>query len=56
VFATGAWFYLAKVWYARGYYDRTLDALHRISGKLLGELESERQNLTVNALMRQGRF
>jgi hypothetical protein len=51
-----AWFYLAKVWYARGYYDRTLDALHRISGKLLGELESERQNLTVNALMRQGRF
>jgi hypothetical protein len=51
-----AWFYLAQVWYARGYYDRTLDALHRISGKLLGELESERQNLTVNALMRQGRF
>jgi hypothetical protein len=51
-----AWFYLAKVWYARGYYDRSLDALHRITGKLLGELESERQNLTVNVLMRQGRF
>jgi hypothetical protein len=51
-----AWFYLAKVWYARGYYDRSLDALHRINGTLIGDLESERQNLTVNALMRLGRF
>mgnify|MGYP003460812832 FL=1 len=29
-----AWFYLAKVWYARGYYDRSIDSLSRIEGTL----------------------
>ncbi len=51
-----AWFYLAKVWYARGYYDKTLEALGRISGQLSPELEPERQQLQVTALMRQGHF
>ncbi|MCC7463695.1 MAG: hypothetical protein IT480_14680 [Gammaproteobacteria bacterium] len=51
-----AWYYLAKVWYQRGYYDRSAAALDRVSGKLPPELEAEREHLVVNVLMRQGRF
>jgi len=51
-----AWFYLAKVWYARGYYDRSEQSLGNISGELAPELEAERQHLLVNVLMRQNRF
>jgi tetratricopeptide (TPR) repeat protein len=51
-----AWFYLAKIWYARGYFDRSEQALANISGVLSGELEAERQHLLVNVLMRQERF
>jgi lipopolysaccharide biosynthesis regulator YciM len=51
-----AWLYLAKVWYARGYYDRSEQSLGNISGELAPELEAERQHLLVNVLMRQERF
>ena len=51
-----AWFYLAKVWYARGYYDRSEESLGNISGELAPTLEGERQHLLVNVLMRQNRF
>ena len=51
-----AWFYLAKVWYARGYYDRSEESLGKISGELAPDLEAERQHLLVNVLMRQNRF
>jgi hypothetical protein len=51
-----AWYYLAKVWYQRGYYDRSSEALGRVSGKLAPGLEAEREHLAVNVLMRQGRF
>lgn len=51
-----AWFYLAKVWYARGYFDRAEEALARISGTLTPELEAERQHLYINTLLRQERF
>ena len=51
-----AWFYLAKVWYARGYYDRSEASLGRIEGELAPALEAERQHLLVNVLMRQNRF
>ncbi|MFO1401062.1 MAG: tetratricopeptide repeat protein [Steroidobacteraceae bacterium] len=51
-----AWYYLAKVWYQRGYYDRSAEALGRVGGKLAPELEAEREHLAVNVLMRQGRF
>jgi len=27
-----AWYYLAKVWYQRGYYDKSAEALRRVSG------------------------
>lgn len=51
-----AWFYLAKIWYERGYYDRAEQALARIEGQLGSELEGERTNLLVNALMYQQRY
>jgi lipopolysaccharide biosynthesis regulator YciM len=51
-----AWFYLAKVWYARGYYDRSEQSLSHIVGELAPTLEAERQHLLVNGLMRQGRY
>ena len=51
-----AWFYLAKVWYTRGYFDRSEQSLANISGELAPDLEAERQHLLVNVLMRQQRF
>ncbi|HEY1589490.1 MAG TPA: tetratricopeptide repeat protein, partial [Rhodanobacter sp.] len=51
-----AWFYLAKIWYQRDYYDRAEDAVSHIEGQLPAELEGERVNLLVNALMRQQRY
>jgi hypothetical protein len=51
-----AWYYLAKVWYQRGYYDRSSEALGRVGSQLAEELEAERDHLAVNVLMRQGRF
>ena len=51
-----AWFYLAKIWYERGYYDRAEQAIGNIQGTLEPELEAERVHLLVNALMREQRF
>jgi lipopolysaccharide biosynthesis regulator YciM len=51
-----AWFYLAQVWYARGYLDKAEDALRRIQGKLSPELEAQKDHLFANVLMYQGKF
>jgi len=51
-----AWFYLGKIWYERGYYDRSEQALNRIQGALAPQLEAERMHLLVNVLMREGRY
>ncbi|HMA11338.1 MAG TPA: hypothetical protein VKO83_05585, partial [Steroidobacteraceae bacterium] len=51
-----AWFYLAKVWYARGYYDRTVDSLNRIEGTLPPLMQAEKVHLAANALMRLERY
>ena len=51
-----AWFYLAKVWYARGYYDRSRTGAAGIDGMLQRDLEAERQHLFANVLMRQGKL
>jgi lipopolysaccharide biosynthesis regulator YciM len=51
-----AWFYLAKIWYVRGYYDRSEQSLGHIVGELAPTLEAERQHLLVNVLMRQNRY
>ncbi|MEP7246797.1 MAG: tetratricopeptide repeat protein [Gammaproteobacteria bacterium] len=51
-----AWFYLAKVWYARGYLDRAEKAITQVQGKLPPALEAEKQHLHANILLRLGRF
>jgi outer membrane protein assembly factor BamD (BamD/ComL family) len=51
-----AWFYLAKVWYQRGYYQDAEHALTAIAGRLSDGLESERQLLHAEVLMGQERF
>jgi Tfp pilus assembly protein PilF len=50
------WFYLAKVWYQRGYYADAEQALTSIAGTLQGGLESERHLLHAEVLMGQGRY
>lgn len=51
-----AWFYLAQVWYARGYLDKAEAALRRIQGKLSPDLEARKAHLFANVLMYQGKF
>jgi Tetratricopeptide repeat len=51
-----AWYYLAQVWYARGYLDKAEEALRKVQGKLSPELEAEKEHLFANVLMRQGKF
>ncbi|HYP79364.1 MAG TPA: tetratricopeptide repeat protein [Steroidobacteraceae bacterium] len=51
-----AWFYLAKVWYARGYFDRAVESLSRIEGSLPPLMQAERVHLQSNALLRLGRY
>jgi lipopolysaccharide biosynthesis regulator YciM len=51
-----AWFYLAKVWYTRGYFDRTIESLGKIEGKLEPAQEAERVHLAANALMQLQRY
>ena len=51
-----AWFYLAQVWYARGYLDKAEEALRKVNGKLSPELEAEKQHVFANVLMHQGRY
>ncbi len=51
-----AWFYLAKVWYARGYYDRTVASLDRIEGRLPPLMQAEKVHLAANALMHLERY
>lgn len=51
-----AWFFLAKVWRQRGYLEEAEGALARIGHALPAELEPERQMLTAEVLMDQGRF
>ncbi len=51
-----AWFYLGKIWYARGYLDRAERAIKEVRGRLTPDLEAERMHLLSNILMRQQRF
>jgi hypothetical protein len=51
-----AWFYLAQVWYARGYLERAEQAIRQVQGVLPEELEAEKLHLFANILLRQGRF
>jgi tetratricopeptide (TPR) repeat protein len=51
-----AWFFLAKIWYQRGYLGEAEAALGRITGELPEELEPQRHMLAAQVLMDQGRF
>jgi hypothetical protein len=51
-----AWFYLAQVWYARGYFDKADAALRKINGRMSPDLEAQRELMFGNVLMHEGRF
>jgi hypothetical protein len=51
-----AWFYLAQVWYARGYLDRADGALRKVNGRMSPELEAQKELLFGNVLMHEGRY
>src|SRR5580658_2115782 len=51
-----AWFYLAQIWYVRGYLDRAEQAIRQVQGTLPASLDAEREHLLANILLRQGRF
>jgi hypothetical protein len=51
-----AWFYLAQVWYARGYLDEAGKALERVNGRMSGELEAQKELLLGNVLIHQGKL
>ena len=50
-----AWFYLAEVWYERGYLEKAEQSLARIEGRLPTQLEAQRTHLLSNVLIRLGR-
>ncbi|HEY6482478.1 MAG TPA: tetratricopeptide repeat protein [Steroidobacteraceae bacterium] len=51
-----AWYYLAQVWYVRGYLDKSEAALRKVQGRLSPELEAEKEHLFANVLLREGHF
>ena len=51
-----AWYYLAQIWYARGYLERAEHALGSIQGRMPGDLDARREHLLTNVLIRQGRY
>lgn len=51
-----AWFFLAKIWYQRGYLEEASAALARIQGALPEEFEPERVMLQAEVLMAEARF
>jgi hypothetical protein len=51
-----AWFYLAQVWYARGYLENAEHAILQIQNPLPSGLDAEMEHLHANILLREGRF
>src|SRR2546430_3441388 len=51
-----AWFYLAQVWYARGYLEKADAALRKVNGRMSPELEAQKELLFGNVLMHEGRY
>jgi predicted negative regulator of RcsB-dependent stress response len=50
------WFFLAKIWYQRGYPDESLQALDNIENSLVGTLDAERRMLRAQILIDSGRY
>ena len=51
-----AWFYLAQIWYVRGYLDKSEAALRKINGRMSADLEAQKELLFANVLMHEGHF
>src|SRR6202047_1511812 len=51
-----AWFYLAQIWYARGYLDKAYAALRKVNGRMSPELEAQKELLFGNVLMHEGHY
>jgi tetratricopeptide (TPR) repeat protein len=51
-----AWYYLARVWYARGYFDRAVESLHRVEGLLAPLEQAQRVHLEANSLLQLQRY
>jgi hypothetical protein len=51
-----AWFYLAKIWYQRGYIDDAANALERVQAALPAELQDEYHVLTALVLMKRQHY
>jgi hypothetical protein len=51
-----AWFYLAQVWYARGYLAEADAALRKVNGRMSPDLEAQKELLFGNVLMHEGRY
>jgi hypothetical protein len=51
-----AWFYLAQIWYARGYLDRAESALRKVNGRMSPDLEAQKELLLANVLMHEGNY
>jgi hypothetical protein len=50
-----AWFYLAQIWYARGYLERAESALRKVNGRMSPDLEAQKELLLANVLIHLGR-
>jgi hypothetical protein len=51
-----AWFYLAQIWYVRGYLDKSEGALRKINGRMSPDLEAQKELLFANVLMHEGHY
>jgi tetratricopeptide (TPR) repeat protein len=50
------WFFLAKIWYQRGYLDKSREALGRIEGELPDNLQREAFMLDAQILLASGEY
>jgi hypothetical protein len=51
-----AWLYLAQIWYDRGYLDKADAALRKVNGRMSPDLEAQKELLSANVLMHQGKY
>jgi hypothetical protein len=51
-----AWFYLAQIWYVRGYLDKAEAALRKINGRMSPNLEAQKELVFANVLMHEGHY
>jgi len=50
------WFFLARIWYQRGYFDKSEEALNFIEGELPENLQREALMMQAQILIESGRF